>query len=468
MPGPRHASALITATLLCLGTSPAWAAQPARAVPASTQQALAELQQALHWDGQCQPSYQRIITHSQNAGRALAQWQPQLPAGSDQQQFIAQQWLPKLTQLQEESSAIIARCQAPGYDATGVSMERPDMLREMINEWHGSLALLGRQLSAPPPANPTYARADGATATVSASSTPGQGFRDCAAAFCPQMVVIGAGQFQMGGSADEHTRQNVPQQSRNWELPQHTVQVEKAFAISAHEITVAQFQAFQADTGWQVEGCRNWEVRDGSFAMYYRPDLNPSNPGFDQTADDPVLCVRREDARAFASWLSAKTGQPYRLPYEAEFEYALRGGTQTAFFWGEDPQRDQACTHANVLDPATVQAIPQVGNWTAFACNDHYAYTAPVGRFAANAFGLYDMLGNAREWVDDCWHENYDGAPTTAVRWGQEDGGQCHFPVLRGGAWIYNVPNVRSAYRNAYLSSQARSNMWGFRVARAL
>ena len=202
--------------------------------------------QPAHRYGQCQPSYQRIIEHSRNAGQALARWQPQLPAGSDQQHFIAEQSLPKLTQLQEESSAIIARCQAPGYDATGVSMERPDMLREMINEWHGTMALLGRQLSAPPSAHPTYARADGATATVSADSTPGQAFRDCAAAFCPQMVVIGAGQFQMGGSAAEHTRQNVPQQSRNWELPQHTVQVEKAFAISAHEITVAQFQAFQA------------------------------------------------------------------------------------------------------------------------------------------------------------------------------------------------------------------------------
>lgn len=108
----------------------------------------------------------------------------------------------------------------------------------------------------------------------------------------------------MGGNINEQEQQNVPAQSRPYELPQNLVQVEKPFAMSTYETTIAEFQAFQKETGWEVEGCRNWETRNGVFNMWYRDDLNPNNSGMNQTPQDPVVCVRREDGRAFAKWLS--------------------------------------------------------------------------------------------------------------------------------------------------------------------
>ena len=430
---------------------------------------LNNLSKTLVWNNQCQQTYEEVIRQSKKAQESLQNLKNNGSKNDNNLiQFIDERLLPHLMQLNEESEAIIKRCTSPDYDATGVSIERPDMLREMLNEWRGTLDLLSKQLNQLPNLNPNIQPADLTGIAINGATSPLTEFKDCKEDFCPEMVVIPQGEFLMGGTEQEHTQQNVPEQSRPWELPQHKVTIEKPFAISKFETTLAQFQTFQKETGWEVKGCRNWEVRDGAFSMYYRDDLNPSNVGFKQTQNDPVLCVRREDGREFAKWLSKKTGQSYRLPTEVEFEYSLRAGTTTPFYWGEDLAQDQACKFANVLDESTVGAIPQVKDWTTFNCSDSYAYSAPVGQFIPNDFGLYDMSANAREWVDDCWHENYVGAPSTNTKWGKENDGECHFPVLRGGAWIYNVPNVRSAYRNAYLSSQARSNMWGFRVVRDL
>lgn len=434
----------------------------------TTTMALNALSQSLVWkNDQCDTVYRAAIERNNKALTALQELKAVLTMRENNlAAFIDQRMLPKLTQLQSEATFIRERCNAPDYDGTGVSIERPAMLREMLSEWQGTIDLLTKQLNKPPQMNVSIQPARLTNVEINTGTAAAFKFKDCSDGFCPEMTVIPAGSYQMGGTLEEQDREGVPAQARPYELPQHRVNITQPFAMASYETTVAQFQQFQKETGWEVQGCRSWEVRDGEFNMWYRKDLNPSNPGFTQTAQDPVVCVRREDGQAFAEWLSKKTGKTYRLPTEAEWEYAARAGSSSTFFWGNDPEHDQACKYANVLDVSTTTTETNTAAWRAFNCNDGYAYTAPVGSFLPNAFGLYDVLANAREWVDDCWHANYQGAPTTQVRWGAENNGLCNFPVLRGGAWIYNVHNVRTAYRNAYYSSQARSTMWGFRVVR--
>lgn len=432
-------------------------------------QALTQLTDSLVWqNNQCETVYANVLEKNVKAQAALQKLQAGLAdtVSGNLKLFIARRMMPKLQQLDDEAGFLQQRCIAPDYDGSGVSMERPAMLREMLSEWQGILRLLTIQLNTPPNMRVVLQPATATQVSITASSPAGLKFKDCTEGFCPEMTVIPAGSFLMGGSLEEQERENVPAQPRPYELPQHLVRASKPFAMATYETTLAQFKQFQQETGWQVQGCRNWETRDGVFSMWYRDDLNPQNSGFMQTEQDPVVCVRREDGQAFAEWLSAKSGKNYRLPTEAEWEYAARAGTSTTYFWGNDPARNQACRFANVLDSSTVAALPATAAWSAFNCNDTYAFTAPVGKFQPNAFGLYDMSANAREWMDDCWHPNYNDAPADTRRWGAESNGLCNFPVLRGGAWIYNTYNVRIAYRNAYYSSQARSNMWGFRVVR--
>ncbi|AUT36148.1 formylglycine-generating sulfatase enzyme [Acinetobacter pittii] len=402
------------------------------------------------------------------AQKSAAELRANIASSNNLGVFLDNQIIPKLAQLTDESTVLRARCNAPDYDGTGVSIERPAMLREMLSEWQGTINLLIHQINNPPNMNPEIKLTSLTDTNINQSTLAKSKFKDCSDSFCPEMTVIPAGSFLMGGNINEQEQQNVPAQSRPYELPQHLVQVEKPFAMSTYETTIAEFQAFQKETGWEVEGCRNWETRNGVFNMWYRDDLNPNNSGMNQTPQDPVVCVRREDGREFAKWLSKKTGQTYRLPTEVEWEYAARAGTTTAYYWGDDLNLDQACKYANVLDPSTAAALPQTSGWSLFKCTDGYAFTSPVGKFLPNNFGLYDMSANAREWVDDCWHSNYENAPSVNRRWGEENNGQCNFPVLRGGAWIYNTYNVRTAYRNAYVTSQARSIMWGFRLVREI
>ena len=430
---------------------------------------LQTLSQNLVWqENQCDSVYSKVINDAEIAEKSAVELRTKLNSTNNLSLLLEQQIIPKLNQLTEESTTLRARCNAPDYDGIRVSIERPAMLREMLSEWRGTINLLIRQINNPPNMNPEIKLAALTNININEATPEKSKFKDCSDSFCPEMTVIPSGGFLMGGNLQEQEQQNVPAQSRPYELPQHMVRIEKPFAMSTYETTIAEFQAFQKETGWQVQGCRNWEARDGIFNMWYRDDLNPTNAGMNQTPQDPVVCVRREDGRAFAEWLSKKTGQTYRLPTEVEWEYAARAGTSTAFYWGDDLNRDQACRYANVLDPTTVSALPQTSSWNLFNCTDSYDYTSPVGKFIPNNFGLYDMTANAREWVDDCWHPNYENASVANRIWGEENNGQCNFPVLRGGAWIYNTYNARTAYRNAYVTSQARSIMWGFRLVREI
>jgi formylglycine-generating enzyme len=202
-------------------------------------------------------------------------------------------------------------------------------------------------------------------------------------------------------------------------------------------------------------------VTDGTWD--WREGRSWKSPGWDIGDNEPVVCISWNDANAYVQWLSKRTGFNYSLPSEAQWEYAARAGKDTSRFWGDDPHR--ACQYANVTDQ-TAWPDGIALNWSVrHECNDGYFYVAPVGHYRPNAFGLYDMLGNAWEWVQDVFHENYQGAPTDGSVWAT--GGDQSQRVLRGGSWISSPGYLRSADRNRYTPGY-RFNFNGFRLARTL
>jgi formylglycine-generating enzyme required for sulfatase activity len=175
-----------------------------------------------------------------------------------------------------------------------------------------------------------------------------------------------------------------------------------------------------------------------------------------------VIDVSWNDAREYVAWLSSKTGEKYRLPSEAEWEYAARAGTTTERFWGNS--HVEACRYANVYDESGKRA--ETRPWPSHECDDGYAWTAPVGSFQPNAFGLEDMLGNVWEWTEDCWNETYEGAPTDGGAWTR---GDCGRHVVRGGSWRNDPIAVRSAFRGIEPpGAEPRHNFVGFRPAMTL
>jgi formylglycine-generating enzyme required for sulfatase activity len=173
-----------------------------------------------------------------------------------------------------------------------------------------------------------------------------------------------------------------------------------------------------------------------------------------------VACVSWEDASAFVRWLSQKTGKGYRLLTEAEWEYAARAGTATTRFWGDAGNR--SCGYANGADLTAEAQVPDASNWAVANCNDRYAYTAPVGSYRPNSFGLHDMLGNVWEWTQDCWNGNYSGAPTDGSAWAA---GDCSQRMVCGGSWEDAPLGLRAAYRVGS-PTVIRVYARGFRVAR--
>ncbi len=274
---------------------------------------------------------------------------------------------------------------------------------------------------------------------------PGQVFRDCPE--CPEMVVIPAGSFDMGSPRYD------PERSGR-EGPQHRVNV-PAFALAKTELTRGQYAAFVQATGYRGG---SWCVSHEEGKNNQRRDRSWRMTGYAQEDNHPVACIGREDALAYLEWLSKQTGRQYRLPSEAEWEYAARAGTDKSRYWGESP--DQACEYANVGDQTTQNQVSG-GIKAAHNCSDGYAYTAPVGSFKPNAFGLYDMIGNVQEWVEDCWHDDYSGAPNDGSAWIKD---KCSFELVRGGSWIDRPQLSRSPFRiriGAYYEGDT-----GFRPAR--
>jgi formylglycine-generating enzyme required for sulfatase activity/KaiC/GvpD/RAD55 family RecA-like ATPase len=254
----------------------------------------------------------------------------------------------------------------------------------------------------------------------------------------PEMVVIHpdpAG-FLMGSPEEDN-------EAWDEERPPHQVVFQKPFAIGKYEVTFEEYDKFAYDTG-------------------RRP---PSDSGFGG-GKRPVINVSWDDARDYAVWLSKKTRKRYRLPTEAEWEYAARAGTVTRRYWGDDKDHREACRYASVFDRGSENELKSRYNitWQPFACEDGYLTTAPVGSFQPNALGLHDMLGNVWEWVEDCWHENYRNAPDDGSAWLEKEGGNCGLRVIRGGAWNGGPGGVRSAYRGWNARAYRYGNV-GFRLA---
>jgi formylglycine-generating enzyme required for sulfatase activity len=224
------------------------------------------------------------------------------------------------------------------------------------------------------------------------------------------MVVVPEGEFKMGSGDSPY------------EKPEHRVVIAKPFAIGRREITFDEWDACFA-----AGGCK------------YRPDDHGWGRG-----NRPVIDVSWDDAKVFVTWLSGKTGKSYRLPSEAEWEYAARAGTTSPYWWGRPPGPG----HANCEDCGGTPT----------------RQTMPVGTYRPNGFGLYDVAGNAAEWVEDCWNDTYRGAPMDGSAW---TSGQCRQRVLRGGSFSSKANLIRSSSRFRY-DQDVRYYANGFRVARDL
>ncbi len=277
-------------------------------------------------------------------------------------------------------------------------------------------------LLAPPP------RRDGEPLTPDQARglKKGDTFRECAN--CPEMVVMPTGSFTMGSPASEKDRSGD-------EGPQRTVRISSPFAMGKFHVTRDEFAAFANDTGFSAhQGC-DWR-----------------NPGFSQDGSHPVVCVTWDDANAYANWLSRKTGRTYRLPSEAEFEYAARAGTTTPFWWGSSITPDQAN-----YDGRSV--------YTGGGSKGAYRQgTVPDSSFRPNPWGIYNVHGNAYQWMTDCYHDDYTGAPSDGSAW---TSGSCSARVVLGGSWGNNPQILRAAYRNSRIPG-SHFNYVGFRLARTL
>jgi formylglycine-generating enzyme required for sulfatase activity len=275
----------------------------------------------------------------------------------------------------------------------------------------------------------------------------------------PALVVIPVGEFMMGSPGNERGR-------RDHEGPQHRVRMQRAFALARTEVTVAEFRRFVRATRHVTDAERLgtssiYDEKSGRIGDAPGVDWRRGFSGGEARDDDPVLHVSFDDASAYARWLSERTGRPYRLPSEAEFEYALRAGTTTRYWWGNGNPLRVVGNYTGDGDRSRngrgwTRAFPRY--------SDGYFGPAPVATFAANAFGVHDMNGNVSEWVEDCWHDSYLRAPDDGSAWVNAG---CARRVVRGGSWGSASEQFRSAYRTMSPTT-VRSARIGFRVARDL
>jgi len=262
-----------------------------------------------------------------------------------------------------------------------------------------------------------------------------------------EFVFVEGGCFQMGSPSSEKDRDRD-------EGPLHRVCVDDFF-MGRYEVTVGQWREFirsssyrtEAERDVQKDGC--WSLKNGDRG--YHDGIYWDNVGFSQKENQPVACVSYNDVDKFIHWLRKKSGKQYRLPTEAEWEYAARGGTTTVRFWGDGEWA--ACEYANVADKAHGWKLN-------FPCDDGYKYSSPVGSFKANDFGLYDMLGNVWEWTGDWYGGKYYANSPRNNSQGPASGSN---RVDRGGGWNNRPAYVRSASRDGNYPWK-RYSVMGFRL----
>ena len=254
----------------------------------------------------------------------------------------------------------------------------------------------------------------------------------------PKMILIPAGNFIMGCRDDKES------DCQDEEKPDHKVNI-KQFYLAETEVTVGQFRAFVDATKYKTtaeqEGsCRSYV--DGKWTSVKGNSWKKL--GFDQGDNHPVACVSHNDAKAYVEWLSEITGKTWRLPSEAEWEYAARAGTETSYSWGKDIGSNNANCRGDL-------------------CGDKFKYTSSAASFSANEYGLFDMHGNIWEWVEDKWHSDYNGAPNDGSAWVS---GNSSRRVLRGGSWSRTPQYLRSAFRS-HNTPDYRGYYIGFRPAQS-
>ncbi|MBP1845473.1 formylglycine-generating enzyme required for sulfatase activity [Rhizobium petrolearium] len=326
--------------------------------------------------------------------------------------------------------------------------------------------------------------------SIAAELDPLSTFEGCER--CPEMVVIPPGSFLMGASERDIELLGFS----DWIVPQHRVEIAYAFALGRFEVTVDEFAAYVAETQAKVGGnCAIRMAESGEWGMKYQGTLHPKSdeardsaffvfitdgsyaqPGLPVTGKQPAVCVSRQEISDYLDWLSDRTGQRYRLPTEAEWEYAYRAGTETFAYWGDDLSR--TCDFANFADRKSGY---QMGLAARCAEKKSLVWTADVGSFQPNAWGLHDMAGNVQEIVEDCLHVSYDGAPTDGSPWAEDD---CFVFVARGGDYAHPSYGMGAAPRELLgfvegpgspgpvwekdTAWSVRANVVGFRVAVSL
>lgn len=247
------------------------------------------------------------------------------------------------------------------------------------------------------------------------------------APFAPELIVLPAGDFWMGSTPEEQARFDLDEEWRAFECPRHLVSIDQPFAIGRYLVTCEEYDVYREVIGTKEQ---------------YDPKWGP--------ARSPAINISHEDAEKYCDWLSKKTGAEYRLPSEAEWEYACRAGTNSAYSWGED--WSMASANGN---PSSASALD----------NLDICLTTEVGQYHPNSWGFYDMHGNLLEWCADRWSPSYDLPRSQQPAFHDDEG--CSYRVIRGGSWISKPGGLRSASRNRKVPD-ARCDFIGFRIARTL
>ena len=301
----------------------------------------------------------------------------------------------------------------------------------------------------------------GAPPVCADAPRPIKTLRDCAN--CPDMIVIPAGKATLGSTVDERRQSGIVPLFGDREGPTYAVTFARPYALGRTEVTRGQYRAFvEATHRPDPVACGVHELKGDTWGP--QPGYSWRKPGFEQDDTHPVVCIGYVDAAAYAEWLAKKTGKPYRLPSDAEWEYAARGKTTTPWYFGNTPEA--GCTAANIMSSGTIAALGSPKSTAnRMVCTNARSFTMPVASFPPNAFGLYDMVGNAFEMVADCNAPDNSSAHADGTA---RTTGDCSRHYLKGGAFHTPYWLTRHAVRGAPIAPDMRMFAIGFRVAKSL